>query len=110
MMYRIRTTKEVGKDIDNLVAYMICSLKNGQAASTFLDKYDMQIRGIATFPFGYRGTGFKYQGYEIRMKPFSSYHIFFVIDAKKCQITILRILKDRQDWKTILHSENNYSF
>lgn len=110
MMYRLRTTKEVKNDVDNLVAYMIYSLKNGQAASSFLDKYEKQIQNLATFPFGYRGIGFEYQGYEIRIKPFSTYNIFFVVDAEKHQITILRVLKDRQNWKSILHNEDVYSF
>lgn len=110
MMYRLRTTKEVGNDVDNLVAYMIYSLKNGQAASNFLDQYEKQIQNLTTFPFGYRGIGFEYQGYEIRMKPFSSYNIFFVVDTKTRQITILRVLKDRQNWKAILHNGDEYSF
>lgn len=84
-MYRLRTTKEVGNDVDNLVAYMIYSLKNGQAASNFLDQYEKQIQNLTTFPFGY-------------------------VDTKNCQITILRVLKDRQNWKTVLHNEDEYSF
>ena len=109
-MYKLKLTREAGKDVENLVAYMAYTLKNGQAAVNFLKQYDRQVRNLATFPFGYRGIGFEYQGYEIRMKPFSSYNIFFVVDALKHQITILRVLKDKQNWKFILHSENEYSF
>ena len=110
VVFEIRETREAKLDLKQLAAYMIYSLKNGKAASNFLDQYKKQIQNLATFPFGYREIGFKYQGYEIRMKPFSSYNIFFVVDAMKHQITILRVLKNRQDWRTILHSENQYSF
>ena len=110
MMFNLRTTKEVGNDVDNLVAYIVYSLKNGQAASRFLEQYDKQILNLAIFPYGYRGIGIKYQGYEIRMKPFLTYNIFFVVDEKTHQITILRVLKDRQNWKNMLHNEDKYSF
>lgn len=109
-MYKLKLTRESGNDVDNLAAYMAYSLKNRQAAANFLRQYNRQVQNLATFPFGYRGTGFKYQDYEIRMKPFSSYNIFFVVDEKTHQITILRVLKDRQNWKSILHNEDKYSF
>lgn len=108
-MYNLIQTKEARNDLDNFVAYMIFSLKNVQAANHFLDLYEKHKQSLASFPFGYRGIGFKYQGYEIRIKPFSSYNIFFVVDKEKNQITILRVLKDRQNWKNILHNEERYS-
>ena len=109
-MYNLKITKEAGNDVDNLAAYMAYSLKNGQAAQHFLKEYHKRIQSLSIFPFGYRGIEIEYQGYEIRMKPFSSYNIFFVVDALKQQITILRVLKDRQNWKAILHNEDEYSF
>ena len=109
-MYRVMPTKEAENDVSSLVAYMVYQLKNEQAARRFLHEYDKQINSLTIFPFGYRGIGFEYQGYEIRMKPFSTYNIFFVVDALKHQITILRVLKDRQNWKAILHNEDEYSF
>ena len=96
-MYNLRLTRESGNDVDNLAAYMAYSLKNGQAAIDFLKQYYKQVQNLATFPFGYRGIGINYQGYEIRMKPFLTYNIFFVVDERTNQITILRVLKDRQN-------------
>lgn len=110
MIFNLRTTKEVGNDINILVAYMIYSLKNGQAASRFLKQYDKQIQNLTIFPLGYRSIGITYRGYKIRIKPFLTYNIFFVVDEIKNQITILRVLKDRQNWKSILHNEDKYSF
>jgi len=109
-VFEVRETKEAKLDLKKLAVYMIYSLKNGQAASNFLDYYSKQTQNLSTFPFGYRKVGFDYQGYEIRIKPFSSYNIFFLVDVRKHQITILRVLKDRQNWKDILHKEKEYTF
>ena len=89
---------------------MIFSLKNEQAAINFLKQYYKQVQNLATFPFAYRGIGIMYHGYEIRMKPFLTYNVFFVVDEKTNQITILRVLKDRQNWKNRLHNKDEYSF
>ena len=109
-MYRLRISKEAGNDVDRLAAYMLYSLKNEQASNHFLQQYYKQAQNLTLFPFGYREIGIKYQGYHIRIKPFLSYNIFSVVDSRKQQITILRVLKDRQNWNNILHSEDVYSF
>jgi plasmid stabilization system protein ParE len=109
-MFKIKETKEAKQDLKKLAAYMIYSLKNVQAANSFLDYYSKQAKSLTIFPLGYRGIRLGYQGYEIRIKPFSTYNIFCVVDNKSNQITILRVLKDRQNWKTILHNEDRYSF
>ena len=85
-------------------------LKNEQAANNFLNQYDKQIQNLTIFPFGYRGTDIQYHDYEIHLKPFSTYNIFYIIDAIQRQIVILRILKDRQNWNYSLQAGNNYSF
>ena len=103
-MYKVQETYEAKADVKNLAAYMIYSLKNKKAAIDFLNLYDKQVYNLAIFPLGYRGTDFRYRGYEIRMKTFSSYNIFYILDAREHQITILRILKNRQNWKEILQN------
>lgn len=110
MTYKLIQTIEAKLDIKKLAAYMTYSLKNGQAANNFLNLYYKQIRNLKTFPFAYRGVGFEYQGYEIRMKTVSSYNILFTVDVKNNQIIILRVLKDRQNWRFILSNEDEYSF
>ena len=109
-MYRIRETKETKGDLRKLVAYMVYSLRNVQAARNFLDQYEKQIHGLTTFPLGYRSTELRYQGQQIRIKPFSSYNIFYVVDTRGYQVTILRVLKNRQNWKIKIHNEDEYSF
>ena len=109
-MYRLVQTFEAKQDIKNLAAYMKFSLKNQQAANNFLDLYYKQIQTLKTFPYAYRGVNFTYKGYEIRMKAFSSYNIFYVIDTMNHRIIILRVLKSLQNWEFVLNNEDEYSF
>ena len=101
MTYRIRETLEAIKDVTGLATYMLSELENEKAAMDFLDKYDRKIEALKTFPFGYKGISFEYRGLEIRLKPFETYNIFFAVNTLPREIIILRVLKDRQDWKSI---------
>lgn len=105
-MYKIRETQEAMRDVTNLALYIIEEFGNQKAAMDFLDRYDEKIQGLRTFPFGYRGIGFEYRGYEIRMKPYDTYNIFFVVDHE--EIIVLRVLKDREDWQAILLNHSSY--
>lgn len=110
MKYSIKESREALHDVERLAAYMINPLKNRQAASNFLDLYDKEVKRLSDFPYGYRGVSLEYRGYEIRLKVFSTYNIFFIIDTEENQIIILRVFKNRQNWKEILQAENEYSF
>lgn len=110
MQYRVVVTQEALEDVSNLADYMIDTFKNQQAAENFLDAYDRQVGGLSTFPIGYRGISMEYRGYEIRLKPFDTYNLFFVVDEEMGQIVILRLLKNLQDWKQILGMETKYHF
>ncbi len=102
MKYSLIETKESIEDVAHLAVYMIQEFKNHKAAFDFLEKYDNEVSTLSYFPFGYRGISFEYRGHEIRLKPFDTYNIFFVVDNTENTITILRVLKNKQDWKSIL--------
>ncbi len=105
MAYKLRETREAIDDVARTAEYLAKTLKNPKAALNFLNKYDKEIQRLETFPFGYKGIGFEYRGYEIRLKPFDTYNIFFVVDEEEKEISVLKVLKNRQDWKTILGEE-----
>lgn len=102
MVYNLQQTIEAKQDVRNFALYMIFNLKNAIAADNFLIQYEKQLTRLLIFPHAYRDIGYTYQGYAIRMKPFLTYNIFCVIDETAHQVTILRILKNRQDWKYII--------
>ena len=100
-MYKLRETYEAVQDVTGFALYMVEKFKNPKAAADFLESYDKKVNGLRIFPFGYRGVGFEYRVYEIKMKPYHTYNIFFVVDPFEKEIIILRILKDREDWQMI---------
>jgi len=89
---------------------MIDEFKNHKAALDFIERYDKEATALSYFPFGYRGIGFEYRSYEIRLKPFGTYNIFFAINAEDMVVIILRILKDQQHWQSILKIDSEYHF
>ena len=89
---------------------MVQEFKNYKAADDFLNRYDNEVKKLEFFPTGYRGIGLEYRGYEIRIKPFGTYNIFFVTDYEEQEVIILRILKDRQNWNDILQIHTTYHF
>lgn len=110
MQYNLRETKESIEDMSKLAVYMIEEFKNHKAALDFLDRFDYEIKALSLFPFGYRGISIEYRGYEIKLKPFGTYNIFFVVDTVENNIIILRVLKDRQDWQSIIRLQTQYHF
>ena len=88
----------------------VCGVTRQTFYRNFLDKYDKEVQRLTNFPFGYRGVSFEYRGYEIRIKSFGTYNVFFTVDIAEKQVFVLRVLKDRQDWKTILGSQDEYHF
>jgi len=110
MDYNIRETNEAINDVSSLAAYMIEQFANHKAALDFLDRYDLEALRLTSFPFGYRGISIEYRGYEIRIKPFDTYNMFFIVDTTDNIIYILRVLKNLQNWQEILRTENQYHF
>ncbi len=41
------------------------------------------------FPVGYDTIGFSYRGYEIYIKPYHSYLLFYTVDEYKSEVTVL---------------------
>ena len=110
MQYRLQTTWKATEDVAGMAEYIVEKFKNSDAALIFLDKYDIEVQRLKNFPFGYRGVSFEYRGYEIRIKSFDTYNVFFTVDTEEHCVYILRVLKDRQDWKSIMANPLEYHF
>ena len=81
MQYRLQTTWKATEDVPGMAEYIVEKFKNSDAALSFLDKYDIEVQRLKNFPFGYRGVSFEYRGYEIRIKSFDTYNVFFTVDT-----------------------------
>ena len=110
MSCKIVETLEAKADVKNFVHYILNKFRNGQAAKNFIEIYDNEIHQLDVFPKAYRSIGIKYRGYEIRMKPFDTYNLFFVVDTADETIIILRVLKNLQNWQKIIRSDDDYHF
>ena len=100
MQYRLQTTREATEDVAGMAEYIVEKFKNLDAALSFLDKYDTEVQRLKNFPLGY----------EIRIKSFDTYNVFFIVDIEGHCVYILRVLKDRQDWKSIMANPLEYHF
>ena len=110
MLYDVVETDEAIEDIVNFATCIKRKFKNQQAIDNLLNNYDKQVQSLMAFPTGYRGISVEYRGYEIRIKPFDTYNLFFVVNEEEQRVTILRVLKNRQDWQRILRIETEYHF
>lgn len=53
-----------------------------------------------SFPKGYEAMGYVIEGLSVYFKPYSTYLIFFVVEDSN--ITVIRVLKDRMYWQSII--------
>ena len=58
----------------------------------------------------FRKTNILYRNYYIRMKPFPPSIIFYALDDKENQVSVLRVLREEQDCENILRNNQDYSF
>lgn len=60
------------------------------------------IESLKRLPSGYDMVGFSYRGYNIYLKPYHTYLFFYIVDEPTKTVTILRVLHDGMNWKTVL--------
>ncbi len=53
-------------------------------------------------PTGFDTIGIQCKGYDIHMKPYRTYLIFYVVDEASKKVTVLRVLQDGMDWQYII--------
>lgn len=100
--YSIQYTYSSRDDIREKKQYILDTFKYQQLAKNFTDKIKAAVDDLRVFPLGYKMAGFRYHGYDIHIKSYDSYLLFFTVDEEQSLVTILRILQDRQNWEYIL--------
>ena len=68
----------------------------------FPRKIKRAIQGLDTLPDGYGTTGIRYRGYDIYLKAYRNYLLFYTVDKDTTTVTVLRILQDGMDWENII--------
>ena len=108
MRWETVTSEEARLDVLLRAEYIASRFQDRVAAQNFLDLYERQLNALIPFPTAYRCTGFEYNGYEIRIKPFDSCNLFFTVDEENGRVIVLRVLGKRQDWRNTLLVESEY--
>lgn len=98
--YKIVISKDAFLDIKSTKKYIFDTFKYREYAENFSIKIKKAIQELDSFPKGYESTGYVIEGLSIYVKPCSTYLIFFVVED--FTITVIRILKDRMYWQTII--------
>ncbi len=86
--YKIVISKDALLDIKSTKKYILDTFKYREYAENF------------SKPKGYEATGYVIEGFSVYFKPYSTYLIFFVV--KDSTITVIRVLKDRMYWQSII--------
>lgn len=101
-MFTVKYTYSSRDDIRAKKEYILREFKYKGLGIRFSEKIKKAVNQLKIFPNGYDTTGFKYRGYDIHLLPSQSYLLFLVIDEQRCEVTILRVLQDGQDWEYII--------
>ena len=82
--------------------YIMNHFKYPELGNSFSMKMKRAALELEISPTGYSTTGFSLRGYDIYLKPYRTYLLFYTIDEDAGIVTILRVLKDGMNWQYIL--------
>lgn len=108
MYHKIHETDEAIKDIRHISYMAYDYTKDKNSGLLFLKLYNLTVSNMDIFPKGFNTLDIEYRNYLIHILPFGNYNLFYVVNEKKEEIYILRILYQKQNWKRILKIENSY--
>ena len=98
--YKTVISKDALCDMKSTKKYILDTFKYREYAENFSKKIKKAIKELDSFPKGYEATGYVIEGLSIYFKPYSTYLIFFVVEDST--ITVIRVLKDRMYWQSII--------
>lgn len=100
--YKIVYTYSSRDDIRRMKKYILDTFKYREYANNSINKLKAATKELKILPTGFNTIEFQYRGYDIHMKPYHTYLIFYVVDNVGKTVTVLRILKDGMDWQYII--------
>lgn len=100
--YRIKYTYSSRNDIRGIKKYILDNFKYRELGENFTKKIKAAVDGLRILPTGYNMTGIRYRGYDIYIKPYRTYLLFYIVDDELAVVTILRVLQDGMNWQYIL--------
>lgn len=101
--YTIKYAYSSRNDIKGIKQYILKTFKYRELGENFTRKVKEAVKSLKMMPTGYETTGFVYRGYDIYIKPYRTYLLFYVVDGEANVVTILRVLQDGMNWKYIIN-------
>ncbi len=100
--YKIKFTYSSRDDIRGMKKYILENFKYRELGENFTKKIKTAVEGLKAFPKGHNATGIRYRGYDIYLKPYRTYLLFYIVDDDLSVVTVLRVLQDGMNWQYIL--------
>ncbi len=100
--YEIEYTYSSRNDIRKIKEDILEYFKYREMGEDFMRKMKEAAGRIKMQPAAQEMTGFEHKGYDIYIRPYRAYLIFYIIDEENAMITILRILQDGMNWQFII--------
>lgn len=107
--YKIKYTNSSICDMQEMKRYILERFKYWELGENYTRKMKKAVDSLKIMPTGFDTIGIKYRGYEIYLKPYKTYLLFYIVSEKNKTVTILRVLQDRMNWEFVLKKwlENN---
>lgn len=106
LIYRLQEADEALNDLSLIACEAYFYTGDVESGKRFLDSYNRVAENLCIFPSKFVNTGFTYRRYQIQIRSFKNYNIFFIADENAKCITVLRVLYQKQDWDNILNDEH----
>ena len=100
--YDVSISKDALLDIRSIKRYILDTFQYREYAESFSREIKKAIQELDTFPAAYVKTGYTVEEYEVFLKPYHTYLIFYVIEGYT--VTVIRVLKDKMYWQSIIES------
>jgi len=101
--YNVILETTAALDLYGILDYITEVLKAPESAERVYWSIKDQVLSLEEMPYRFhlvREEPFASMG--VRLMPVENYYVFYIIDAQKNEVHILRILYNRREWKNIL--------
>lgn len=98
MTYRVKVSEQADADLRGIYEYIAFRLRSARNAARQLERLEKAIYGLDTMPnkYGVYAKG-KWKERGLRRMPVDNYQVFYIPDAERRTVEVLRVLYGRMD-------------
>ena len=102
--YKIEYAKSSREDMKRTKKYILNTFKYREYGENFTKIMRQAADSLKVLPTGFDKIGLQYRGYDIYIKPYRTYLLFYIVNSETNTVIMLRVLKDGMDWEHIIRS------